>query len=133
MEAARFEPLRLNITRTDLFKMNKKSVKGRGLKTRGLARREGHLFPQGLLCLPLRHRVSVGRRRVAVIVTEAIGVAARGEEELRLTSHRRKLSLRAERAFEALKVGGRLTTFAQVWRRDSWAYTVIREGLTGSG
>ena len=60
-----------------------------------MARRGGQLVPQSLPCHPWLRRANVGRREVAVIGAEAGGLADHEEGELRLSSHSRKLSLRA--------------------------------------
>ena len=65
---------------------------------RVLASRKGQEVPLLLQQLPPFYRASVGFREVAVIVAEA-GVLVHEKGEFHLSSHRRKLSLRAERVF----------------------------------
>ena len=76
-----------------------------------------------------RRRARVGRLKVEAVEVEGPGVNHLEGEELRLASHSRKLSLRAERVFEKPRVGGRLALYSQHWRSHSWAYDVIHEGL----
>ena len=95
METSYSKSLMLNSTMSDLLKLSRGSAKRKRDSKTKPSKKRGTLVPQSLLCHPLIRRANVGRREVAVIGAEAGGLADHEEGELRLSSHRRKLSLRA--------------------------------------
>ena len=95
VETSYSKSLMLNSTMSDLLKLSRGSAKWKRDSKTKPSKKRGTLVPQSLLCQPLIRRANVGRREVAVIGAEAGGLADHEEGELRLSSHRRKLSLRA--------------------------------------
>ena len=128
VEDALPESQRLNIEMEELLKsLTRGRTLPRSPRPRGPRLRSLLLHQQ-------QRRAVVGQ--VGAVGTEEVLAGAHlGVRVLELASHRPRtqVNLAQNTAFEQVRVGGRLATYAEAWRDSLWAYGVIARDSYGSG